>query len=263
MVGTLAANAQLFFLIFARIFAMIQVAPLISSRSIPGIAKIGLAFFTSFAVFGSVQSSGYPIPDSGAAYGLLVLGEILVGILTAFFLVLIFGAFQLAGQLFSLQMGFGASQVFDPMAQVQIPVMGQFLNLVAMFVFVSTHGFQRLFLVGVQRSFENVRAVDFAMMREDIAMQLLERLSKLFEQALIIAFPILGTLFLVYVAIGLIGKAAPQMNLLILGFPIAILVAFVIIFFTFPFLVEAFERVIEEAFVVIANLVAGAGEVSQ
>jgi flagellar biosynthetic protein FliR len=262
MTGTLVANAQLFFLVFVRIFALVQIAPLLSSRAIPQLAKIGLAFFTSFVVFGTVAQSGYPIPDTGLAYGLLIVGEAMVGIIIGFFLVLIFATFQLAGQVFSLQMGFGASQVFDPMAQVQIPVMGQFLNLVALFVFVSTQGLQRVFLIGVQRSFEHVRAVDFAAMREDIALQILERLSLLFQQAIIIAFPILGTLFLVYVGIGLIGKAAPQMNLLILGFPIAILVAFVMIFLAFPFLVEAFDRVIDEAFEVIARLIdgsAGAG----
>lgn len=258
----LVAQAQLFLLVFVRVFALIAIAPLISSRTIPGLAKAALAFFTSFAVFPVVESAGYPIPDNGLAYGLLLVGEILVGILTGFFLVLIYAAFQLAGQLFSLQMGFGASQVFDPMAQVQIPIVGQFLNLVAMFVFVSVGGFQKLFLIGVQRSFETVRAVDFALMREDLLVEILNRLSRLFEQALMIAFPIMGTLLLIYVGVGLLGKAAPQMNLLILGFPIAISAAFLIIFLAFPFLVEAFEQIISESFEVLARIFEGAREVT-
>jgi flagellar biosynthetic protein FliR len=151
-------------------------------------------------------------------------------------------------------MGFGASQVFDPLAQIEIPLLGQFLNLVAMFVFVFTSGFQKIFLTGVYYSFQSVRAVDLVLLREDLLTSILQSLSELFQNALIISFPILGTLFLVQVVMGLLAKAAPQMNLLILGFPISIFVAFLILFVGMPIIAEAFERVIDEGFDIILRL---------
>lgn len=249
-------DAQVFLLIFARIIALILAAPLTSSSSIPSLAKVGLALLSATLVFPGVSAAGYPIPENGLAFGLLLAGEAMVGLTMAFFLVIVYAIFQLAGQMFSLQMGFGASQVFDPLAQIEIPLMGQFLNIIAMFVFVTVSGFQRIFLIGVDRSFRVFRAVDLVLIREDIVFEVMGRLGLLFEQALIISFPVLGTLVLVYVAMGLIAKAAPQMNLLILGFPISIGVTFLVIFVALPFVVESFDRVIEEGFSILLRVFA-------
>ena len=75
----------------------------------------------------------------------------------------------------------------------------------------------------------------------------------LFEQALIIAMPILGTLFLISVSTGLLARAAPQMNLLMMGFPIAILTAFFVIFFSLPFLIGQFATILDSSFTEILN----------
>jgi flagellar biosynthetic protein FliR len=247
-VNELVANAQLFFLLFARIIAMVTFAPLLSSGSIPRLVKIALALLAAFLVFPMVRDSGYPVPASGLAYAMIAIGEAMIGIIMGFLLAIIYAAFQTAGQMFSLQMGFGASQVFDPLAQIEIPLLGQFLNLVAMFVFVFTRGFQKIFLTGVYYSFQSVRATDLVLLREDLLSTMLRGLSQLFQNALIIAFPILGTLFLVQIVMGLLGKAAPQMNLLVMGFPISIGVAYLVILITVPFLMESFDRLIGAGF---------------
>ena len=139
MIETLVANFRVFLLVFARTTALVEVAPITSSQAVPQIAKVGLSLFTSVAVFPWVLSSGYPLPDNVVDFFLLVVGEALIGIVLAFFVNLIFTAFQVGGQFFSLQMGFGASEVFDPLAQVEIPLVGQFFNVGAMFVFLSEH----------------------------------------------------------------------------------------------------------------------------
>ena len=247
-------NARLFLLIFVRIAALLQIAPLFSSGAVPLPVRLGMAFFTAFLVLPWVATAGYSMPDAPLQYALLVVGEALIGIIIGFLLQLIFTVFQLAGQLYSLQMGFGASQVFDPLAQIQIPLMGQFINLIALFIFLSSNGLQRLFLTAVLRSFETLRAIDLVTMREAIVRTILLRLSRLFEQALIMSFPILGVLFLIYVTIGLIAKASPQMNLLILGFPFSIAVAFLMLFLIMPFLTEFFEVIFSQAFDTILRI---------
>lgn len=239
-----------------RIVAMVQVAPLLSSSAIPQLAKIGLSLFVAIAAFPFVMERGYEIPENLAQYFLLVVGEALIGILIGFLLVLIFSTFQMAGQFFSLQMGFGASQVFDPMAQIQIPLMGQFLNIVAMLVFLSMGGFHKFFLVGVFRSFEAIRAVDLVTNRDAVFQLLVGSLGRLFQSALTVAFPILGTLFLVSVSMGLMAKAAPQMNILMMGFPVAIGVGFLIMFISMPYLMEAFAHLIDQTFERILGLYA-------
>ena len=252
-------NTQVFLLVFARVFAMLRLAPITSSTNVPRIARIALAFFCAVLVLPSVLDEGYTVPASGAAYVFLLVGEAMVGIVLGFFLTVVFSAFLVAGQFFSLQMGFGASQVFDPLAQVQIPVMGQFLNIIAMFVFITTGGLQKIFLFGVQGSFAALRAIDLVESSDFVFRTMISGLGKLFEQALIIAFPILGTLILVYVTMGLLAKAAPQMNLLLLGFPIAISSAFLILLLTLPLLMGVISRIIDASFAGILELAVSAG----
>jgi flagellar biosynthetic protein FliR len=259
MIETLVTNIRLFLLIFFRIIALVELAPLISSSSIPQLAKIGMAFFVSAAVFPSVLAGHPAIPTGALDYGLLVLGEVGIGLLLGFLLNLIFGAFQLAGELFSLQMGFSASMVFDPQSQVEVPLMGEFLNLVAMLVFITTGGMTKFLLVGVERSFRYLTAMDLVTHREGIMSLLINGLVGLFQSALTIAFPILGTLLLVSIALGLLARAAPQMDILTMGFPISIGVSFILLFATMPFLMTAMERIIDGSFQSLSGFITTAG----
>jgi flagellar biosynthetic protein FliR len=117
-----------------------------------------------------------------------------------------------------------------------------------MFVFIAVGGFQRVFLAGVIKSFESVRAVDFLLQKDHLFTLFSGALGDLFQYAMVISFPILGTLFLISLSMGLLAKAAPQMNLLMMGFPIAIIVAFLMLFLSIPFIMETFGKIIDSSF---------------
>jgi flagellar biosynthetic protein FliR len=251
------ADFNLFVLIAVRVLAMIEVAPLLSSQGVPQVAKVGLAGFAAALVFPAVKAAGYAIPADGMAYALLIVGEAMIGLVMGFFLSIVYAAFTTAGQFFSLQIGFGASETYDPLAEVELPLMGQFLNLIAMFIFVSTSGFQKLFLIGVQGSFKAMRAIDLVSRRDDLIHFLLNSVGALFQQALILSMPVLGTLFIVTVAMGLLSKAAPQMNLLTEGFSITLTVTFFIMLSAMPFMMEAFSHLVEASFDDLGILVGG------
>ena len=264
----LSSEAAILFLIFARVFAMLSIAPLFSSRSLPGLVRVGLSLLTAILVLPSINPAelssldspivnagvlGFSaatasIVDIGLKYVFLLIGESLIGIMQGFFLLLITAAIQTAGQFFSTQMGFGASAVFDPLAQEEIPLMGQFFNLVALLVFLLIEGFQKVFFTGVIVSFQAVRAADLIRAKGVFADVFAGGFFVLFQQAVSMALPILGTLFLVSITMGLLAKAAPQMNLLILGFPFAILVGFGILLLIIPSLMNRFAILFENAF---------------
>jgi flagellar biosynthetic protein FliR len=233
---------------------MIEVAPLLNSESIPQMVKISLAGFAAYASFSSALVRDWVIAPFGLSFVFFVIGEALIGIITGFFLALIFAAFSTAGQFFSLQMGFGASETFDPLSQVENPLLGQYLNIVAMLVFVTIDGFRELFLGGFWRSLQSINVMSLISGRENIVSLMLAGLSRLFLDAIIISMPILGTLFLVSLATGLISKAAPQINILSEGFPISITVAFFLIYTALPFMTEAFSRVIQSGFRTLQTL---------
>ncbi len=116
-----------------------------------------------------------------------------------------------------------------------------------MFVFITAGGLLSLFMKGLYASFQILKAVDLITHVEELGRFMLQGLITLFGQSIIIAFPILGTLMLVSVTMGLLAKAAPQMNLLMLGFPIQIGLGFFILFICVPFLMEYFSRLIDSA----------------
>ncbi|GHU90662.1 flagellar biosynthetic protein FliR [Spirochaetia bacterium] len=260
MLNEILAAAPAFLLIAVRALAIIEISPLISSDTVPQVAKIALAGFAAFAAFPSALVTGWDLAPYGLNFVYLVIGEGIIGIITGFYLTLIFAAFSTAGQFFSLQMGFGASETFDPLAQVENPLMGQYLNLVAMLVFLSNDGFRLLFLGGFWSSVQSLNIISLVEGREHVLGMLLAGLSKLFVDAIVISMPILGTLFLTSLATGLISKAAPQINILSEGFPISITVAFLLIITTLPFMMEAFGKVVDAGFSSIQTLYTRVGE---
>ena len=242
------AAAPAFLLIAVRALAMIEVAPLLNSDSVPQIAKISLAGFVAYASFSTALVKDWVLSPFDLSFLFLVIGEAIIGIIIGFFMTLVFAAFSTAGQFFSLQMGFGASETFDPLSQIENPLLGQYLNIVAMLVFVTIDGFRDLFLGGFWRSIQSINVINLVQGRETIVTMILAGLSRLFLDAMVISIPILGTLFLVSLSTGLISKAAPQINILSEGFPISITVAFLLIYSALPFMTEAFSRVIGSGF---------------
>ena len=264
-----------FLLIAVRAFAMIQTTPVLSSEAVPQTAKFALAGLTAFAVmptaeiYQAANSSGGIVTLPGGTltdlryetfslrFFLLLIGEGIIGIIMGFYLTVIFAAFSTAGQFFSLQMGFGASETFDPVAQVENPLMGQYFSLVSMLVFVTfisqssnfgpVSGFHLLFN-GFWRSVQSLNVIAMIDGREHVVGMFASGLVRLFLDAFVISLPILGTLFLTSLTTGLISKAAPQVNILSEGFPISITVAFLLILASLPFMIEAFTRVIDSGF---------------
>ena len=253
MLDEILSQAPVFLLIFARIFAMLLVLPMFSMRSASRVAKVALAGYMAFFIFGTCDLSYYLpyIAQDGSfsmEYFLILIGEVLIGIILGFFITMIFSAFSTAGQFLAFQMGFSAASSYDSLSQVENPLMGQFFNLIAMLVFMQTHWFQKLFLQGLVTSFSSLNAISIVQSTESIVTFVISGLSSLFVDALVISLPVMGSLFLISICTGLLTKAAPQMNLLSEGFPIMIMLAFVIIAFILPDMIDFFVRSFEKGF---------------
>ena len=194
----------------------------------------------------------------------MLVGEALIGIITGFFITILFAAFSSAGQFFSFQMGLSAAEAYDALSQVENPLMGQFLNLVAMLLFLTTKGFQQVFLHGLVGSIQSMNALSLAAAgtRTVFLELLLGGLTGLFFNAMMIALPLTGTFFLVSVAMGLLSRAAPQMNLLSEGIPLTMLLGFLFLALSLPVMCDLFMRLFDGAFVTLRQLfaqIAGGG----
>ncbi len=227
-IARLAENAPLYFLIVARIFAFLAVVPIYSSGAMPTLVRIVLAATTAVVLFPILEP--YPLPTDGLGYILIMTGEILIGLIGGFFVYILFSIFLLVGGFLSLPMGFSASQVFDPLGEIEIPLVGQLFNTIAIYIFIVSDGLRQVFFVSIINSVNSLRAIDLALYRGDALEFLLTGFFKLFVYSLTLALPFLAVLFLTSLSMGLLTKAAPQMNLLILGFPISISISYVLLF---------------------------------
>ena len=262
MLDRVLAQAPAFLLVVVRCFALLMTLPLFGMRSVPGAARAALTIFMAYNVFGQVDYSSYaPTLAPGQTFTLdflaLLLGEGLIGLIPGFYITIIFSAFSTAGQFFAFQMGFSASEVYDALSQVENPLMGQYLNLIAMLIFMQTGFFQTLFLGGLVSSFKTLSAYSIV---GDLAggailpRFFLRSLTELFANALVISLPIIGTLMLITISVGMLSKAAPQMNLLSEGFPIMLLTSFFVLTALMPSLIDAFLRCFSGGFARLERL---------
>lgn len=241
-------NFEKFMLVFSRIMGLMFTVTIFNSESFLTEARLGLTFFLTAIMFPLIYPFIPEVPNNFANYALLALGEGLIGLAIGFCIDICFSVYQLAGQFFTVQMGFGASEVFDPMAQVEIPIVGQYLYILAILVFLALKG-PLLIINEIYCSFELVNFTNFmngTFLESEFGMIAL--FSKMFVIALRISLPIIGTLLLVSISTGLLAKAAPQMNLLAIGFPVSIIVSFLLIIALLPALTEFVGIYVDEMF---------------
>lgn len=273
MLEQLVANAPIFLLVAVRCFAMIMTLQLFSSRTIPRIAKVALTAYMAYFIYPQVSLTSGPyaayasfISPTGnfnLEYILLLLGEGMIGIIIGFYISVIFASFSTAGQFFAFQMGFSASEVYDAMSQVENPLIGQYFNLIAMLIFMQGHWFQKLFLGGLVTSFQSINALSIVNNQQVLLTFMLKGLTLLFKDALIISLPVMGTLLLINIGMGIMTKAAPQINLMSEGFSIMIMVAFFIMMALLPvfcdYFIECFSEGFQQMQVLFITLSKGGG----
>lgn len=249
-------NFQIALLIVGRVGAILAIAPFYSSTIIPYRLRFILSIFIAIVMTPMIiHKMNIKIPVNLVAYGLLVLEQVLIGMIIGFMLTTVFSAFQLAGQYFSIQIGFGMNEVVDPLGQISIPVTGQFLNLMSILVFLYINGPQSV----IQSLFLSFKVLPQVHWNQAESFLLLNYAGKAFVGMFLIAFkiaiPVMGTIFVITTAMGLLAKIAPQMNVMMLSFPMKILVAFAILFILTPVIISLMADAIERIFVFVDQMI--------
>ena len=190
MLEHIVSDAPIFLLVVFRCFTTMMTLPLLSSRTVPRMAKIALALYMAYFIFPTVSQSDsvyadYPsyVSPHGSfnlEYIFLLVGEGMIGIILGFYIQIIFAAFSTAGQFFAFQMGLSASEVYDSLSQVENPLMGQFFNFLAMIIFLQNHWFQTMFCDGLATSFKTLNAFSIINNTDFFAKFMMSSLSMLF-----------------------------------------------------------------------------------
>jgi len=220
------ASIPVFLLIFVRVIAFFVTLPLFSYRTIPMPFKIGFSFFLALIMFYTVDASGVQVDEM---YIFLLVKEILVGLLIGLIAYMILAAVQIAGGFIDFQMGFAIANVIDPQTGAQSPLTGQYFYIIALLFLLSVDG-HHLLIDGIFYSYHFIPMDAFIPFKDGtIADFVIDTFNKMFLIAFQMSIPIVGCLFLVDVALGIIARTVPQLNVFVVGLPLKIFVSFVVI----------------------------------
>ena len=210
----------MFFLIFFRVGSILMTMPILKSKSIPTLFKIGLALATSMAMFPILKLENFPAFTGLTALAIGIFGEILLGISIGLAINLIFAGLQLAGQLAGYQMGMAIALVMDPSTKRQLPLLGQFNELFALLIFITINA-HHWFLRALADSYRLVPPLGFKISGSLIG-QLVDMGGHMFVIAVKVGAPVVAVLLLTSVAFGLIARTVPQMNVFFVAMPLKI-----------------------------------------
>ena len=218
-----------FVLLFFRFAALFIAVPIFSHKNIPMSIKAAMAFFFTI-VFYSVMPP-LTIHIDVATIFLAILSELFFGLSIGIVLLLAFNVITFAGGQISFMMGFSMASAIDPQTGVSMPIVSQFLSLMGLMVLVEVD-LHHWILLFINESLSKIPLGGF-LMSEDLFHYIINAASNMFVVGFMIAFPIIALSWLADVIFGMLMKTMPQFNLLVIGFPIKIMVAFSVLIATF------------------------------
>jgi flagellar biosynthetic protein FliR len=225
----------------SRILGLLSIAPPFSNAMIPTRVKLMLGIFISVLISPNVPA--LPALDPMSLPGLLVLvQEILIGLAMGTVMRMTFATVELAGQMVSATMGLSFAAFFDPTSEGQTAVISQFFSLLATLVFLSLNG-HLVMLAALSESFVTLPISAHPMGTVGIH-QLVLWGGSLFSMGLQLSMPIIGVLLVTNMALGVLSRAAPQLNLFGIGFPITLSTGFILIAMSLPYMITPLDRLL-------------------
>jgi flagellar biosynthesis protein FliR len=211
-----------FFLILTRVGLVLFLFPFFNSRVVPTMTKAGLALILTLILYPVTPVVTRGFPDNGWEMLQLIMGEALIGIILGLLLQLFFEGVRMMGQLVGFQTGFAMSNILDPMSGNQVSIMANMAYWVAMVIFLLLNG-HHILLSAMSDSFEIIR-LGSVRIDHRVFQNMMDTSSNMFMIALKIGSPAIAALLFTKVAFGLITKLMPQMNIMIVAFPVQIMI---------------------------------------
>jgi len=217
-----------FLLLFTRFTAIFMAVPIFSHMNIPMSIKVAMAFFFSVVFFSSLPP--LQIPLDALSLTVAILGEMLFGLAVGIVLQLAYHVVTFAGGQISFMMGFSLASAIDPQSGVSMPIISQFLALLALMVLLA-FDLHHWILLFAAESISHVPLGGF-MLTHTLFNYIIHAAGNMFVVGFMIAFPITALSMLADVIFGMLMKTMPQFNLLVIGMPIKIGIAFVVLMVT-------------------------------
>lgn len=234
-------------LLFLRVSGIILPSPVFGRRGIPSVIKL------SFSIFlGGLFLFAFPAPPvdmdfpNTLSYILACAKELMFGLSIGFVTTIFYDLVYSAGQLIDMQIGFGIVSVYDIQNNSQVPVIGNLLNIILLIVFFCVDGHLKLIAI-LYATFEQI-PVGHVILSSGLALAMTKAFSLSFVLAVMVAMPSLASGLILEVAMGVLIRSVPQMNMFVIGIPIKTLVGLIVLLVTIPTFISFSDTIFTEMF---------------
>jgi flagellar biosynthesis protein FliR len=228
-----------FLLLTIRIGAIILSLPLLSSRNMPAQLKVLFILMLSVALYPLIQTQQVVIPQRLGHLALVVVSELLIGLTIGFVAQLLFAGIQLGGELISQQMGLNIATIFDPLNAQQVSLIAHFQYVLAMLMFLSGSA-HHWFIVAMAESLHSIPLAGLSASGAVLPV-ILTLLGKACVIAIQLAAPVSIALLLATLALGVIARLVPQLNVFMLSFPATLGLGLVMLALALPFVMGGIQ----------------------
>lgn len=226
-----------------RILGLIAIAPIFGNSAVPVRVKIGFGVLLALIVAPTLHD--LPHADPVSLPGMLILAQqFIIGIAMGFTIQIAFASVDLAGNIIGMSMGLGFASFFDPQTHGSTPALSQFLTLVATMLFLSMN-LHLVLLTTLVDSFNTLPIGATPGLSASVWFNLVQSATIIFSSGMQLALPVIAALLITNIALGILTRAAPQLNLFGIGFPITMTVGFVMIFITLPYMATPLQKLFE------------------
>lgn len=232
------ANVITFLLVLARVAGIFTAAPIFGNVNVAPMVRVSIALALAFVFFPMARCES--VPTDLLPFISAVAKEALVGLCMGFLASLMFTAIQMSGALIDLQVGFGFAQIVDPMTRENHAVISQLHNFAATLLFLALNG-HHFMINGLADSFSILPLGEVALQGAAVG-ELLQAFAGIFVAALKIGAPVVGAIFLTDVALGILARTVPQLNVFVVGLPAKMAVAMLAVIAVMPMAFAVMSR---------------------
>jgi flagellar biosynthetic protein FliR len=232
---------ELWLLVLVRVSVMVFLMPILTTDDVPARFKAGMSFFLSIILFPTIPSAAVAIPNSVPAYMLLSIREVYVGAVMGFAGTFVFAGLRFAGSWIDSETGFNMMQILNPMAQEEDTPLGHLIFILFILVLLSTGGYA-FYLQAIAESFQMIPLAAAQAASGSMVAIFVRMSSDAFLLGMKVASPVVATLFISSVALAIIARIMPQMNVWLVGMPMKIAVGTLTTIFALPLMLQAFLK---------------------
>lgn len=241
-VGHLTANLQFYMAVLARTSGIIIAAPIIGSSEVPKLVKVAMIVVFTIVIAPTANAEGFAPCNDMISFATVAASELAVGLAISFIALLSFGSLQMAGELVGRQMSFAVAQTADPMFNSQTSIISRFNVLMASLLLLSFDG-HHWFLQALSDSFKRIPVGGFHWNNRITGLNV-DVFSSVYYAGLRLAAPLVCGFLLITVAVGILARIAPQLNVMMLGITLRIGAGLIALGMFLPFFMTFCRRLL-------------------